>query len=228
MIEFGVQDITLSLPVVRALLEFASTDPTRAHLYAVGFDQGNVCATDGHTAVRFDKATEAEGARPASYYHDKFFSRGYVEQQLKAAGRQGPVHLDWSCLYHHGFPPLSRAEPKDGVTFEDTVMLDTHYLGRLELVARACRRERLPGDKEAPCNPGVVIVSLAGALDPMRFHIGGREWITSSAHEAYVTIMPMRKEGPAKKVKKVKATAIEQAEAVLDPPRKSRKSRKAA
>lgn len=195
MIEFGIVGLMLSLPVARALFEFASEDKERWHLGGIGIDEGNPCATDGHTAVRFTRDAVAEGAVTPTSWNGKYWRRENVADAIKGASRSGNVLLEWTELERgeHLFPKISKVEPKQAPGWVEPVQLDARYLARLELVAKACRRSKAEGEKEAPPLPGVLIVSMATSLDPMRFEVGGGEFGLVTAHVAYVTIMPMRK-----------------------------------
>lgn len=202
MIEFSKAGLSLSLPVARALLEFAFKDDMCPTL-GVGVDQGDVCATDGHTSLRFQRVTIKDGAAPTAY-NGQVFRASYVEAQIKAAGRQGLVLLAWEGVSRAVFPALSQVEPRSGVEQTEPVSFNASYLARLELVTRACKRERVKGEKEAPATPGALLVSLGDERDPMRWEVGGSEWESECQHTAYVTIMPMGR-GSAQSRRKGKA-----------------------
>jgi hypothetical protein len=53
MIKFCLTHLEISPDVCKALLAFASKDLARPHLAGIGINQGDPCATDGHTALRF-------------------------------------------------------------------------------------------------------------------------------------------------------------------------------
>lgn len=172
--------VELSPAVAKALLEFASRDKTRPHLCAVGINSGDLCATDGYTALRFKDCGIPES------YTGRIFPRAYVETELKAGiARKTNVFLYFDNLSHETlkFPTLQDVEPKDRrVNSEDATGIDSTYLGRLALVAKACK-----GDSAGKQN-GVLLVSLTGALNPIGFEVGHNHGDLN----AFVTIMPMR------------------------------------
>lgn len=194
MIKFGTIGLTLSVEVARALLAFASQDGSRRELCGIGIDEGDLCATDGHAAVRFERVDIDGGAAAPTRWNRRVFARAKVEAAIKAAkGSGGAVVLQWSELESEGiqFAQLSKAEPKDGVREDDLpIAWNPALLGRLELAAKACRRDRLPGEQGPPDVPGVILTSLGGYMDPCRYSIGGEYWDTA-VHAAFVTIMPM-------------------------------------
>lgn len=192
MIKFGPVGLELSVEVVRALLANTGDIPEKPWL-SVGIDKGDVCATDGKTLVRFQRAEVDPNGRRPEEWSGRFWMRAYVELQLKAAGRKGPVLLAWETLAEGRFPLAHKVEPNDGAErLKAPVGFDARFMARLELVARACRREKLPTESasdQVPMPP-VVLTSIMGELDPMRFAIG--EVGFDVAHVAYFTIMPMR------------------------------------
>lgn len=207
MIHFGTVGLTLSLPVARALFAFTKDDPN-AYRLSVGIDGGDVCATDGVGAVRFQGAEADPNGRSPNDWNRRHWARRYVEDIIKAAGRAGPVLLEWSALdVDAQFPRIGQVEPKDGAeVLAQPIGIDTVLLARLELVAKGCRRERLPSDGlEYPPLPSAVLTSIAGPLDAMRFTIGGPDQTIAGAHRAFVTLMPMRLAANAAPWRKPKA-----------------------
>jgi len=196
MITFGTLGLSLSPAVARALLAFAHDDVTRVNLAAVGIDEGDVCATDGQAAVRFQRCDIDAGAAPPTRWNGRYFRRAKVEAAIKAAGRKGAVVLLWSELEPAEGPryaQLSKVEPGNYVRDDDLpIGWDTGLLGRLDVAAKACRRERQEGESATDFipTPPAMLVSLGGHLDPCRYEIGGESWGTA-VHTAYVTIMPM-------------------------------------
>jgi hypothetical protein len=192
MIKFEAEALTLSVAVVRSLLQFAGAEDGPSNLAGIGIDEGDVCATDGHAAVRF-AMVEVDGCSPTRF-NRRVFSREFVEKVLKASGRNGAVRLPWVHLQadYVQFPRVSSAEPKDGVSVAGMpIAWDAALLARLDGVARACRRDKVPGEVTAPCDPPVVLTTLGSShMDAMRFMVGGEFWDTA-VHRAHVTIMPM-------------------------------------
>lgn len=192
MIRFTATGLELSVEVARALLAFMLDDASRRELCGIGIDEGDVCATNGQAAVRFERV-EVDGCSPTSF-NRRVFPRALVEAQVKARGTgKAAVVLPWEKLEpeHVQFAQLSKAEPKDGVRGDDLpIAWDAALLAKLNVAARACRREKVAGEVAAPHDPPAMLTSLGGYLDPMRFTIGGEYWSTS-VHEAFVTIMPM-------------------------------------
>lgn len=207
MIRFGKTGLELSPAVARALLASTEQDSNRPHL-SVGIDKGDVCATDGKTLVRFQRAEVDPDGLSVEARNGRYWPLGYVEGQVEKAGRKGPVELEWSAMMSGGFPPCHRVEPAAGVApLRSPIGFDASLLARLELVAKACRREREPGEKELPPVPGVVLTSVMGELDPMRFTVGDQGYLRA-AHVAQFTIMPMRlgyATAPPKAAKKPRA-----------------------
>lgn len=197
MITFGTLGLSLSTAVARALLAHASDDAGKPGLCAIGIDEGDVCATDGHSAVRFERCNVDEGAEPPHRWNRRVFARRKVEAALKAAGRSGAVVLLWDELEPPAiqFAQLGVVEAtiahevrEDDLPFA----WDASLLSRIELVAKACRRDRQPGESATDDirTPPAMLVSLGGHLDPCRYEIGGVHWETAQ-HAAFVTIMPM-------------------------------------
>lgn len=210
MIKFGTVGLELSSAVVRALLACTVEMKEKPYL-SVGIDKGQVCATDGHTLVRFEGGEVDPNGRRPEEWSGWYWMRSYVELQLGAAGRNGPVMLAWKTLAARGFPPAHQVEPKDGAeALRAPIGFNAQYMARLELVARACRREREPGEKEAPPLPGVVLKSIMSEFDPMRFTIGEQGYLRA-AHVAHFTIMPMRLTAAAP-VKAKRAPRVKKAE----------------
>lgn len=182
------------MPVARALLAFTSEPSEKRVGLSVGIDEGDVCATDGKGLVRFQRVTiEAAAPHPPSL-NGQYWPREVLEAAIKAAGRAGAVALPWSGLAS-GFPGCAKAEPADGSTrIERGIGIDVQLIGRLELVARAVRRGRKDNESavELPPLPYAIMTSVGDELDPMRFAIGGSYYMAETAHEAFVTIMPLR------------------------------------
>lgn len=195
MIRYGTEALELSPAVVRALLMFASQDETRPTLSGIGFDLGDVCATDGHALVRFEQVEISPGAPDPKQWHRRLFRRAVVEQALKVAGALGVVRLEWSKLEsENARSPQYRqveVEPR-AETMREPIGFNTALLGKLQAAARACRRERVPGEVDAPDDPPAVIVSVGPTMyEPVRYQIGGEHWSTA-VHTAHVSLMPMR------------------------------------
>lgn len=190
--------LELTPAVLKALLAFASYDETRGSLYGIGIDKGAVCATDGHTAVRFNNFVGDE-------HNGRIFPRDYCETQIKlAAAIKSPVvHLDWSKAVASGyhFPPLDSVIPKTAkfqVKPSDMPAFNTSYLARLEVVSKACtqakepvtgRRKKTDLARHAP-PAQFKITNLAGPFDPIVFTVGDNNG--RYAHYATVVIMPER------------------------------------
>lgn len=175
-IQFTPEALCLPLDVARACMVFASEDMTRPHLTGIGVDQGFVCATDGHTAVRF----LAPGDDSRTDYHGRHWSGPTVVGQIAAAraAKLESVTLPWSaCIPAPSrYPPVHAVTPRPRVKAGAPVGVDARYLGRLETVVKACGRGISRVD----------LVSLGDPLDPLRFDVKG------PVAEAHVTIMPMR------------------------------------
>lgn len=193
MIRFGVEALSLSAAVAKALLVFASQDDTRPVLCSVAIDCGDLCATDGHAAIRFEQVEIEPGAEPPHRYNRRVFLRSTVEAAIKRAAG-GVVRLPWAELAPESVrsAQIRQAEPREGFPREaEPVGFSAALLSKLEAAARACRRERVEGEIVAPDDPPAVLVALGDRLSPARFQIGGVHWHTA-AHTAQVSIMPMR------------------------------------
>lgn len=187
--------LELTPAVCKALLAFASYDETRGNLCGIGIDKGALCATDGHTAVRFNTYV-------GDTHNGRIFPREYCETQMKlAAAIKSPVvHLDWTKAASNGhcFPPLDSVIPKTArieVKPADMSYFNTSYLGRLEVVSKACTQAREPGVKlkkgeKGPPVPPAQIKNLGGPFDPIVFMVGDNNG--RYAHYATVVIMPER------------------------------------
>lgn len=199
MIEMNEKGVRLSASVARALRAFAYDGklPELEHQRSVGIDGGDLCATDGHTALRFIQPLVADLDFRASRYNGRCFPRHLLDLWLGDKPRRAEelLGLSWDQLSSHRFPPVGRAEPTEGVLELGGVMLHPEYLSRLELVSIACRRARVPGvDKasEAIALPGALITQFSHELAPVTFEVGGPAWSSGTAHWARVTIMPIR------------------------------------
>lgn len=200
MIRCGVEGLSMSPAVAKALLAFASLDDTRPVLCSVGIDLGCVCATDGHALVRFDQIETEDGAEPLRRYNRRLFSREAVERALTASKASGVVFLSWSKLSPEDvrYASIGQVEPIGGVPrVLEPVAFSATLLGRLAVVARACRRDREPGELCEPDDPPAVLEAVSGDMErPCRYRLGGEHWPTA-VHTAHVTIMPMRPGGDA-------------------------------
>lgn len=190
MNETGVK---VSASVARALLAFAAetAKPDRSDYRVVGIDGGDLCATDGKTALRFVQPLGPDGGFRASRYHGHCFRRELLDSWFAAVRRKDEdvLELHWQVLSPLPFPPLGKVEPPVGVNEELGVSFDPVFLSRVEVAARACRRFRVKGvDKEAVALPAATLVSLQGPFDPGVFEMNGGP----GGHRARVMIMPMR------------------------------------
>lgn len=192
MIHFGEHALELSREVCKALLAFASTDKTRVHLYAVGFNNGDLCAVNGVAAVRFTKTT---GDCSIVNVNDKSWPRSYVELQLKiAVARKEPtVLLAWSELRNLTLPALHQVEvaPDDyclKVQGNAAVGLDAAVFAAMFLVQEACKRDK-EFRKDHPFEP-MRLVHVTSTVEPLTFECGSQR----SKHHAKVTVMPCQSE----------------------------------
>lgn len=182
MIHFTPNSVELSVDVALALLAFCSKDKDRPNL-GVGINQGEVCATDGHTAIRF------KSAEPDKSLEGCAWPRAYVAQRIKIAkaSKLSVLLLKEDSAKAH-FPNVSAVE-KD---IAATVQLDSpvgwsgEFMGRLAVVCKACMREQRP----APVPP--VVLESCSARSATRFSVGVRGLPGQYSHQAYVLIMPVR------------------------------------
>lgn len=200
MIEATSGGLRIGHAVVRALLTFAAENAGVEGKFpgycGIGIETEGVCATDGHTGVRF-LVPQEEQQLWLGAYDRRYFPRKLVEERLEETkGKQPCIELGWHELLGVEFPALSEAEPERvAVSDGGGVMLDPLYLERIVAVARACRRPREPGEAQLPSMPGALLVGFKDELQPVRFEIGTQD--ERCAHVAYVTIMPMRQVRPS-------------------------------
>ncbi len=189
MIRFTTDGIEMTVQVAKALLCFACTDKTRTHLHSFAVDNGDLCATDGHTLIRIEAGQHAGLVKQPG---TPCFSRATLEVACKvASATKAPVQLPWSvALANVTFPPVAQVEPADGCHIKkskgnepqwDPIGFNPAYLARLECAAKACT------DRPSRVAP-VQLVSFGGSCDAVRFKVGGETF----EHTAWVTIMPMR------------------------------------
>lgn len=190
-ITWEATQVVLSQQATAALLEFANTDSTRAHLYSVGISDGCLCATDGHTLLRYD-APQCEPVS-AKGLHSRYWSRDYVQTRLGIAKvEKKDVVLELSFLQSEGapFPPVNQVVPEPGLTYgrngkgverskAHPIGFNPDYFARL---SKVCKAVKLSG---ATC--GAALVSAGSELDPVAFEIT----YFSSPLKATVVIMPM-------------------------------------
>lgn len=192
MIEFTETHVNVSVNVVKALLQFASKDQSRPSIYGIGINQGNLCATDGVAAIRFQKHT---GTLPDDL-DGRVFPREYVESKLALTikAKSLAVHLRWDQLLSLTFPPLDRVEVTNRrvkLPANSPFGVDAYNLARLVSVQRACS----PGKRPVPHSKGYQfarLVSRDGNLEPCSFEVGSHSTGHPSIHFARVTIMPVR------------------------------------
>ena len=180
MIRFTESAAECTRSIANALIEFASKDTTREHLNGVTVEQGNLCSTDGHTLVRF---MSADPGLEASRYDRRVWPLAYVKEQARIAGSKGTVRLEWAALANDRVvaPPLKQVESFEGMGAKEAVGIDSKFLARLEVVCKAAAYY-------AKRIPGIVLSSLRGPLDPMRFETAP----LGSGIAARVVVMPMR------------------------------------
>lgn len=217
MIEPRETGLALSGPVLRALSEFLVEDRDHPNKNCIAIESGDVCASDGHSAVRFVFRAQGDGLSLRPYEGAKW-PRFVIDEELDALktareaerkaliGKEGavvpgPFRLDeravvvlpWARAMT-GWYALSKVEPKDGIAPEGPILFDSRLMARLEPVCRACRRA--PGKDEKLEDvpfPNALLVAFRGPLEPMRFHVGS-EASERSAHEAFVTVMPAKRD----------------------------------
>ena len=179
--------VELSLPVTAALIAFASKDTTRPHL-GIGFQDGRLNATDGHTLLSFDdtcaRTDEASMDRRMlrRVIDGKVWSRAHVETALKVARAQKApvVRLMYAdALPDQKLPPVTQAIPTYGVEPSEPIKFNPDYFARMSLAAKACGEE------------GAVLINAKGELDPVGFLVGDRGKLGLSAR---VVVMPMRRD----------------------------------
>ena len=175
---------TISKAEARALVAFASPDETRQHLNAILFDPSNgaAVATDGHTLVRLKGLGCAVG--PAF-----LVDRDTLEKASKLAKKDdeitvnGAVSVDGTVMQYADlsectFPPYEQVIPKlkEDREIAPAVGINTDYLGRLSLVAKACGK----------VHPRVTC-QVSGELDPILYTCEGPD-----SGDWTVVIMPVR------------------------------------
>lgn len=165
--------IGITVAMARALLAFAGRDQTRPHVSIGVSAEGALCATDGHTLVRFRGAPLAEEWRGLYWSHDE------VTMLLKVARAKKLDTIELpSVTREMTFPPVSQVFPTAaGVCSLTTVNPD--YLGRMALVADACAASKRS-------RPGVTLIA-GEEMGPSYYVIA-----CGGAVQAEILIMPMR------------------------------------
>ena len=184
MIYFTDESCDLDINDALALIEFASTDKTRTSL-GVGISNGNLCATDGHSLLRFNVACapDTDGLGRAASMHGQVWSRDYVVQQVKVAkATKRAVRLMYSAFTGGKFPPVDQVVPKPGFgKSRKPTGFDASLVARLVSVCKALT----PAGKGRKA-PGVLLAGNTGELDPLLFKVA------SEGRSADVVVMPMR------------------------------------
>lgn len=138
MIRYTIAGLALPVAVAETLTTFAGRDATRPSV-AVGIDDGYMCATDGHTAVRFLEC-DPNGQQPMEW-NGSVWSRDYVLQQAKVGkATKAPCLLAWNArIAGATFPPLAQVVPARGIVPGwNHWAVDPDYLARIAKVAKAC------------------------------------------------------------------------------------------
>ncbi len=188
MIEFCKLGVRVSRAVLRALVAFGGTDPKRPEV-AIGIDSGDLCATDGHSAIRFERLTKLEVSPMAR--NGLYWPVVHASHVAEMTPLNDAVLLAWEYA-GSDFPAISKVEPERGFAKQcQPIGVDPELLARLVLAAKACRREREPGERvnEKIPLPGAVLVAHHGSLRPLMFAIGEASYWRAQ-HVALVTIMP--------------------------------------
>jgi hypothetical protein len=125
--------ITISVATAKALLAFAGTDPTRPQV-AIGVDSGLLCATDGHTAIRFFHVDRA-ALEP---YEGRVWSAESVATAIKVARARKEPTIDLrlaDALPGYQLPPVAKVCPSWAshriADDQGPVSVSPAYLGRM-------------------------------------------------------------------------------------------------
>lgn len=180
------EGIRIPVALAESLLSFSCDDPTRPQLRSVAFypdPEGRqwLCATDGHTLMR----APISGSLPAGEARARcYWTRGHVAMSVKLAKVQGQdLILAWDAVEATGtacYPEVSQVVPSPGVSAAAVCALNPAYLVRAAKVGEVLNRGG------AGCT--VVVRSLVGRLDPVRFDLVADEDTTI----AEIVVMPMR------------------------------------
>ena len=178
MIAFTETGVEISREVCKALLAFTSKDETRPSINAIGFNKGDICATDGYTAVRFVSNNPRKQTLVG-------FSRKYADTQCKiAAAQKSSVVLAYENAPRTVFPPLDQVEAKEfKIQSSAPIGVNADYLSRLQLVCKACKGPNVRSI------PPAQFFSLTGGLDCIGFVVDGT---AEGGLRAIVTLMPVR------------------------------------
>ncbi len=178
MIAFTKTGVELSREVCKALLAFTSKDETRLSINAIGFSKGDICATDGHTAVRFVSNNPSKQTLVG-------FSRKYADTQCKiAAAQKSNVVLAYENAPRISFPSLDQCEAKEfKLQSSAPIGVDADYLARLQLVCKACKGQNTWSI------PPAQFFSLTGGWGCIGFVVDGTK---DGGLRAIVTLMPVR------------------------------------
>jgi hypothetical protein len=199
VIAYREDGLALSGTVLRALQAFTVKDTHKPNAECIAIESGDVCASDGASAVRF---VFRAGEGPSLRQHEgSAWSMEAVERAVTRAreASEGRFQLDERAVVvlpwqeaRQGWYALSSVEPKDGVNLTEGVTIDPELFSRLELVARACRRLPDKGEKASdPVTPNARLLSAAGPYDALRWAVGDEEYCLPQ-HQAFVSIMPCR------------------------------------
>lgn len=180
--------ITIATALAKALLAFATDDPTRPNQSGLGFDDCMIAATCGKTAARIHNldVSACNGAVP-NRWNGRHWSGAYVREQIKSAGKAPSILLAWDRASEKGFPPVSQAIGAMKRSFgEGPIGVCPRLLGRLEALSDALRGKR---PRKGYDTAESILVSAPGPMDPLIFEIRGTE---VAGVVAEIAIMPMR------------------------------------
>lgn len=182
-----IAPITISVATAKALLAFAGTDPTRVHV-AIGVDEGRLCATDEHTAIRFFHVDRAMLAP----YEGRVWSAETVATAIKVARarKESTITLGLAdALRDVKLPPVSKVCPPWAshriADDQGPVSVSPAYLGRMGAAIDA-----ITAHNGGRLTSGAYMVHYSAPLEPIVYWLpldGDGEHLG-----AEVVIMPRR------------------------------------
>ena len=188
-IKFFPHYIQISLPVARALCQFASRKTWWPHL-GVGLDYDptdgfyRLAATDSFTALIFTQGHQrTANANPERFRNPPCWDRLTVEKLTSEARKAGKPHirltystrLSVTGAANLVFPKIARIIPAEGPNLrpsnDDPVGVNPQFLTHLTSVCKAVG--------QSTYNYRAVLTGLKGSFDPIEYRVDGPDGLTA-------------------------------------------------